>query len=198
MLQIIQALNVATACVLVRFCYQGRLYIWSVLTAALLLVYHCVTVSTSCNPTERNLMCLSRKTRRASHQSIASPPSSLDFRYRGRNTMLHQVVTIFVFVLQEAHPLNVAVIRFPENSCNTGLLNVPRSHVIQSGYCLMLHTTAFSYLTWIFVCPRVRIPYAGSTIPDKLSFILEQNVMQSVYPWLQPFTKWHMSGVISR
>jgi hypothetical protein len=41
--------------------------------------------------------------------------------------------------------------------------------------------TAFSCLTWICVCPRVLIPCAGNTIPDQLSFIREQNVMQSVY-----------------
>jgi hypothetical protein len=39
--------------------------------------------------------------------------------------VLHHFVTIFVLVLLESHPLNAAVIHFPENSCNTELLKWP-------------------------------------------------------------------------
>jgi hypothetical protein len=39
--------------------------------------------------------------------------------------VLSHVVAMFIFVLQEEHPLNVAVVHFAENSCNTKLLNIP-------------------------------------------------------------------------
>jgi len=37
---------------------------------------------------------------------------------------LHHVATTYIFMLQEAHPLNTAVFNFPEDCCNMELLNV--------------------------------------------------------------------------
>jgi hypothetical protein len=37
--------------------------------------------------------------------------------------VLHHVVAAFIWVLQGEHPLNAVEIHFPENSCNTDLLN---------------------------------------------------------------------------
>jgi hypothetical protein len=58
MLAVVVPLNVATAYIPVSFCYQWWLHLWPLLTNALLLVYHCDTLSTLCIPIERNLMGL--------------------------------------------------------------------------------------------------------------------------------------------
>jgi hypothetical protein len=47
----------------VCFWYQQWLCLWPLLADALLLVHHCDTLLTSWNPTERNLMGLSHKTK---------------------------------------------------------------------------------------------------------------------------------------
>jgi hypothetical protein len=52
--------------------------------------------------------------------------------------VLHHVAATFIFMLQEAHPLNAAIIHFPENSSNMEMLNIRAG---QSSYWLSLHTT---------------------------------------------------------
>ena len=51
------------------------------------------------------------------------------------------VVATFVLVLQEVYLVNTEVIHWTESFCNMELLNVPWYQVVQSGYCLILHTT---------------------------------------------------------
>lgn len=68
-------------------------------------------------------------------------------RYLCRNMeVLHHVVATFIFVLQEAHFLNMAVIHFLENSCNTLITcgsirllpNAPH-HRLTENRCWKLH-----------------------------------------------------------
>jgi hypothetical protein len=99
---------------------------------ALLQVYNCDTLSTSCNPTERNLMGLSQENK------WAKPPVHLClsiFHDLHQKTVLlicqnaevlRHVIATFSSMLQEQHLLNTAVIHFPENSCYMQLLNFPR------------------------------------------------------------------------
>lgn len=39
---------------------------------------------------------------------------------------VHHVATTYIFMLQEAHPLNTVVFNFAEEYCNLELLNVTR------------------------------------------------------------------------
>jgi len=51
------------------------------------------------------------------------------------------ITTIFILVFQDALRLNTEVIYSREHSRNAVLLNVPRKHVAQSGYCQNYHIT---------------------------------------------------------
>jgi hypothetical protein len=115
-------LNVAIACVPIRFWYQHRLRLWSLLTEALLLVYHPHMLSTSCNSTERYMIGSSRETERANSPvhllfsiSLRDLLSKIPFPLCQNVELLRHVVATLVFVLQLTH-LNATAICFPEKS----------------------------------------------------------------------------------
>jgi hypothetical protein len=133
--------NCATACILIHFWYLGWLHLWPLLTDALLLVYHHDTISISFNPTERNVMDLSRKTELAKPSvhtflfNFCSKFHSCTAEMQGCSIMLWPHSSLCF----KRH-ISKCIIHFPENSCNMELLNTPRHYVVQSGYYKILFT----------------------------------------------------------
>jgi hypothetical protein len=128
MLPVVVPLNFATACIPFFYTIGGLIY-GHVQAEAFLLVYCCVTLSTSCNPTERNLMGSSWVTKRAKSlvhffQSIFLQSAHLKILLPlWQNVeVLYHVIATFVLMVQEAHPLYTEVICFPENFYKTELL----------------------------------------------------------------------------
>jgi hypothetical protein len=78
--------------------------------------------------------------------------------------MLHHVVFTFVFLLQEAHPLNKVAGHFIVNSCHKKLLKFSQLNVVQVTRLLLLHNVhlpntmlgiTLYYYKWTSLCPRV-------------------------------------------
>jgi len=121
MLPPVMLLNVATASVPVHFWYQWQLYLWPLLTHAFLMVDHRYTLSTSCNPTETNLVGSSRVTEWAKqpicflqfiflHNSCSKIP--LPFS-RNMEMFCHAVailVLVFIYIYMHAHIFNIICI----------------------------------------------------------------------------------------
>ena len=119
--------NVATACIPVHSRYQRRLHLWSSITDAFLLLYHCDTLSNSSIPAVRNLMHSIRVAERdtppvRSFQTISLRKflSKIPLLIWRTAFVPLYVVATFLLVLQDA----ISVYRdnpFSGNFCNTEL-----------------------------------------------------------------------------
>ena len=115
------------------FLYHRRHHLWPVWADAFLLVYHCHTLLTSYNPTERNLMGSSWVTKQATSlvcfiHSIFLQSVRLKILspFCQNMEVLCHVIATFVHMMPEAHHLYTEVIFLPENFCRTELLTFSR------------------------------------------------------------------------
>jgi hypothetical protein len=111
------------------FIYHWWLHLWPVWADVLLLVYRCHTLLTSCNPTERNLMGSSWVTKQATSvvcffQSVflQSVHLKILLAFCQNVEVLYHVIATLVSMMQEARPLYIEIIYFPEHFYKTELL----------------------------------------------------------------------------